>query len=174
VTVRPERETLEAAIRDYLDWQKAIHGGGSTVEMYRALVDEERPCPTVDEARDALAALAAAPDAQLDEALAEATALMTNEHVSWQGTAARLFALIEALAAAPDAICHTSTGAEAESQTRHNAAPDARLAEALREILAVRLDTTPGLDPEHVAHKARVEMRDIAAAALAAAREETT
>lgn len=37
-------------ILNYLEWQKAIHGGFSTEELHRQLVAEKRPFPTVDEA----------------------------------------------------------------------------------------------------------------------------
>jgi hypothetical protein len=52
-------------LRDFLDWTKAVHGGGATVEMHRELVRAERPYPTWDEADAAFTALTAG----LDEAL---------------------------------------------------------------------------------------------------------
>jgi len=41
-------------LRDYLDWTKAVHGGGTTVEMHTELVRSGRPFPTWDEASAAL------------------------------------------------------------------------------------------------------------------------
>lgn len=49
-----------AVIRDYLEWQKAVHGGGDPVaiRLHSELVAENRPRPTVDEALLALAKVA--------------------------------------------------------------------------------------------------------------------
>lgn len=45
-------------IRDYLEWQQAIHGGGSTEAQHRALVKEGRPKPSLEDALAAVDALA--------------------------------------------------------------------------------------------------------------------
>lgn len=47
-------------ISDYLDWQYAINGGFSTEGFHKALVREERPMPTLHQAREAVARLRAA------------------------------------------------------------------------------------------------------------------
>ncbi len=44
-------------IKNYLDWQQAIHGGCSTEDAHRALVAEGRPKPSLDEALEAVSAL---------------------------------------------------------------------------------------------------------------------
>jgi hypothetical protein len=44
-------------INDYLDWQFAINGGHNTVGFHMALVREERPMPTLAQAREALTSL---------------------------------------------------------------------------------------------------------------------
>ncbi len=44
-------------VKNYLDWQYAIHGGTATGETHAALVREERPCPTLAEARAAMSRL---------------------------------------------------------------------------------------------------------------------
>jgi len=46
-------------LRDYLDWTKAVHGGGATLEMHRELVRAGRPYPTWEDADAALDALTA-------------------------------------------------------------------------------------------------------------------
>lgn len=46
-------------IHDYLDWQYAINGAARTVEFHRQLVREDRPMPTLTEAREAIARLRA-------------------------------------------------------------------------------------------------------------------
>jgi hypothetical protein len=89
---RPERETLEATIL----WAAREFGSVARSEKMPYTVSEA----AYAEQRMLAALAAAAPDARLAEALAEAKMLMGNEHVSWQGTAARLFEIIERLAAA--------------------------------------------------------------------------
>ncbi len=41
-------------VKNYLDWQYAIHGGFATAESHNDLVREKRPCPTLAEARAAM------------------------------------------------------------------------------------------------------------------------
>jgi hypothetical protein len=96
---RPERETLEAKdARMIAATRKQVRKRGSTQFFDHRTILLCRLLDAAEAERDA--ALAAAPDARLAEALAEAKMLMGNEHVSWQGTAARLFEIIERLAAA--------------------------------------------------------------------------
>lgn len=52
--MNPEPATV---LRDYLDWTKAVHGGGATQEMHRELTRSGRPFPTWDDADAALDAL---------------------------------------------------------------------------------------------------------------------
>lgn len=44
-------------VTDYLAWQHALRGGGSTEDEHRALVKEDRPKPTLEEAQAAAARL---------------------------------------------------------------------------------------------------------------------
>ncbi len=46
-------------LQNYLDWQYAINGGFGTASFHRTLVREERPMPTLYEAREAVARLRA-------------------------------------------------------------------------------------------------------------------
>ena len=57
----------EAVIRDYLNWQRAIHGGVDTEGLHRRLVSEARPKPSLDDVDKAWAALVAERDAAGDD-----------------------------------------------------------------------------------------------------------
>lgn len=47
-------ETDLEIVRNYLDWQFAIYGGHESAAFHQVLVMQERPRPTLDEARAAL------------------------------------------------------------------------------------------------------------------------
>jgi hypothetical protein len=47
------REDIQV-IADYLDWSYAIHGGYPSEQFHRALIEENRPMPTLAMAREAL------------------------------------------------------------------------------------------------------------------------
>lgn len=51
---RADRDRDLQTVSDFLDWTKAVHGGGVTADFHHKLVSSERPFPTVDEARAAL------------------------------------------------------------------------------------------------------------------------